>query len=277
MLLRTAAVFRSLRPATRRFTHYSHHRPTAMAPPGYLLVYSDPGEKVSEDGFNDWYDNEHVPLRVEVPAFLSWHRWIADDNKTPKYAATYDLTSFEATQKPPYTTLAGTRSEREKRLIRDVDVLDRRTYELWGGLLPEPSSFYDPAKPAPYTVFVAVNVKPGTEDAYNKWYDEEHIPLLSKVPGWIRSRRFVLKDWGQAGVQGEAGQKEPPKFLAGARVGVDGGKEEQRARARDEHAVEGSDRQGLHRVRFEDFQALQNLGEKRVIEHGGRVFSTPNL
>ena len=40
-------------------------------PPGYLLVYSDPGDKVAQEEFTDWYDNEHVPLRVAVPAFLS--------------------------------------------------------------------------------------------------------------------------------------------------------------------------------------------------------------
>ncbi|KAJ7600731.1 hypothetical protein C8J56DRAFT_1019802 [Mycena floridula] len=31
--------------------------------------------------------------------------------------------------------------------------------------------------------------------AFNEWYAEEHIPMLSKVPGWIRTRRFE-KSWG---------------------------------------------------------------------------------
>jgi len=26
-----------------------------------------------------------------------------------------------------------------------------------------------------------------------RWYTEEHIPLLSKVPGWLRTRRFVRR------------------------------------------------------------------------------------
>lgn len=29
------------------------------------------------------------------------------------------------------------------------------------------------------------------EEAFNRWYEEEHIPLLSLVPGWLRTRRFV--------------------------------------------------------------------------------------
>lgn len=184
-----------------------------MAPQGYLLVYSDPGEKVSEEEFTDWYDNEHVPLRVAVPAFLSWNRWEAADEKTPRWAATYDLTSYEATQQPPYTTLADTRSEREKRILANVGVLDRRTYEAYEGPPPPaPSALFDPATPAPYTVLVATDVKGGTEEDYNRWYDEEHIPMLAAVPGWVRSRRFVLKDWSQGGAVTE--KKSPPKFLA---------------------------------------------------------------
>ena len=186
-----------------------------MSPAGFLLVYSDPGQGVTEEEFTDWYDNEHVPLRVEIPAFLSWHRWAADDNKKPRWAASYDLTSFEATLVPPYSTLAETRSEREKDVLKRVETLDRRTYEVWEGALPPPSELYDPAKGAPYTVFVSVDVKPGAEEEYNKWYDEEHIPLLSKCPGWIRSRRFVLKDWSLGGTQTQGVEPTaPPKFLA---------------------------------------------------------------
>jgi hypothetical protein len=31
---------------------------------------------------------------------------------------------------------------------------------------------------------------PGAEDDLNAWYDNEHIPLLMEVPGWLRIRRF---------------------------------------------------------------------------------------
>src|SRR6266568_1089900 len=29
------------------------------------------------------------------------------------------------------------------------------------------------------------------EEELARWYTEEHTPLLSKVPGWLRTRRFV--------------------------------------------------------------------------------------
>lgn len=185
-----------------------------MAPPAYLLVFSDPGAGVSQEEFTDWYDNEHVPLRVVVPAFLNWTRWKAADGQKPAWAASYDLTTYEDTLKPPYSRLAETRSDREKRILRDVEVLDRRTYELLEGPRTPPSSLYDPKKPPRYTLFVSADVKEEGEENFNRWYDEEHIPMIAQLPGWVRSRRFVLKDWGKMGVEGQKEQLPPPKYLA---------------------------------------------------------------
>jgi hypothetical protein len=36
----------------------------------------------------------------------------------------------------------------------------------------------------------AMNVDPAHETEFNKWYDEEHIPLLSAVPGCKLARRY---------------------------------------------------------------------------------------
>jgi hypothetical protein len=31
-----------------------------------------------EAKFNDWYDQEHIPLRVAIPGFVSAQRYLAD-------------------------------------------------------------------------------------------------------------------------------------------------------------------------------------------------------
>ncbi|EKM61374.1 uncharacterized protein PHACADRAFT_247931 [Phanerochaete carnosa HHB-10118-sp] len=185
-----------------------------MAPAAYLLVLSQPGERVSEEEFDDWYDNEHVPLRLDVPAFRTWNRWKAADGQKPAWAASYDIASYEDTLKQPCSRLAETRSEREKRIFSDIEIADRRTYELREGTLPSPSSLYNPKKPARYVAFVFVDVKEGGEELLNGWYDEEHIPMFAKQSGWVRSRRFVLKDWGRVGVDGQKDQQPPAKYLA---------------------------------------------------------------
>ena len=39
---------------------------------------------------------------------------------------------------------------------------------------------------------VAMSVPEDSEDDVAAWYAEEHIPMLLKVPGWRRIRRFRL-------------------------------------------------------------------------------------
>ena len=184
-----------------------------MAPPAFLLVFSEPGKGVDEEEFTDWYNNEHIPLRFDIPAFQTWTRWRAADGKTPGWANSYDLTSFEETLQLPYTKLAETRSEREKRIIRDLDVLERRTYEVVDASFPPPSPLWSPTKPAPFVSIVSTGVKPEGEELLRKWYEEEHVPMFAKYPGWLRSRLFVLRDWGRMGIEGETNQSPPPKYL----------------------------------------------------------------
>jgi hypothetical protein len=37
----------------------------------------------------------------------------------------------------------------------------------------------------------AMNVAPEGEDDFNAWYDEEHLPSLTTVPGTLSARRYV--------------------------------------------------------------------------------------
>ena len=176
---------------------------------GILLVFSDPGPAVSDAEFNDWYDNEHIPIRVPIPSFLSWSRWVATDGQTPAYAALYDLTDPDAVNQPPYSTLVDTRSEREKDIFARAALIGRRIYtSLPAAVPPKAGAAYDPAKPGTYLTLLSANVPPELEAEFNKWYDEEHIALLARVPGWVRSRRYVLKEkleLGSGGSESEGG------------------------------------------------------------------------
>lgn len=37
---------------------------------------------------------------------------------------------------------------------------------------------------------VLQSVAHADEEEFNAWYDQEHVPMLAAVPGWLRSRRF---------------------------------------------------------------------------------------
>lgn len=183
--------------------------------PALLLVLSDPGDHVTETEFQDWYDNEHVPLRVNTPTFETWRRVKAVDPRSPPWAAFYDLTSYEDTQKPPYTALAETRSEREKDVLSKLKLLDRRIYELLqSSAIHPPSLSFDIKRPSPFVVIIFTDVELEEEEEYNKWYDEEHTPLLLKVPGCLRIRRFVLKEWNKLGTGASESDAPPAKYLS---------------------------------------------------------------
>lgn len=183
--------------------------------PALLFALSDPGDQVTEAEFHDWYDNEHVPLRVDVPAFTSWRRVKAIDPQSFPWAAFYDVASYDGLQKPPYTTLAETRSEREKSVLSKLKFMERRVYELLqGSAIHLPSAPFDEKRPSPFVIFIFTDVKSEEEEEHNKWYDEEHAPLLLKVPGCLRIRRFVLKEWDRQRDGVRDGDEPPAKYLS---------------------------------------------------------------
>ena len=59
---------------------------------------------IAEDEFNDWYDLEHIPQRLDVAGFLACERWIAADN--PRISvATYVLDNADVLKSPAYNAV----------------------------------------------------------------------------------------------------------------------------------------------------------------------------
>ncbi|HVX99111.1 MAG TPA: hypothetical protein VHA55_04900 [Pseudorhodoplanes sp.] len=48
----------------------------------------------------------------------------------------------------------------------------------------------------PFLHIVRVDIEAAHEDAFNRWYDDVHIPDLLSCPGWLSARRFVALDGG---------------------------------------------------------------------------------
>ena len=139
---------------------------------------------VAEDEFNDWYDLEHLPERQRVPGFLTLERWIGADN--PKQSvATYDLDSLAVLQGPAYRAIGGENlSPWSKRLTAKCQRLLRFEGEqiLPGDAVAAPN--------AGGLLLVGMTPAPQYETEFNAWYDTEHVPALSRVPGVLSARRF---------------------------------------------------------------------------------------
>jgi hypothetical protein len=140
--------------------------------------------KAAEDEFNDWYDTEHLPERQRVPGFLLCQRWIGVDDRTLSLA-TYDLENHAVLKSPGYLAIGGANlSPWSKRVTARTDLVMRFEGDqiLPGDELP-------PAK-AGGLLLNAMNIPTEHEADFNDWYDKEHIPALSAVPGVLSARRF---------------------------------------------------------------------------------------
>ena len=140
--------------------------------------------KAHEDEFHDWYDLEHIPERQRVPGFGTCERWISVAN--PKHAvATYELNSLDVLRSPAYQAIAHENlSIWSKRVGPMCDRLMR-----FDGAQTLPGDAVAPAGAGGLLVN-AMNVDPEHEAEFNDWYDNEHIPALSQVPGTVCARRF---------------------------------------------------------------------------------------
>jgi hypothetical protein len=160
----------------------SNHGGPSMAK-GTLIAAMNVG-RAAEDEFHDWYDTEHLPERQRVPGFLVCQRWIgAHDRKVS--VATYDLEHVSVLKSAAYLAIAGDNlSPWSKRVTARVDRLMRYEGEqiLPGDQLPPDA--------AGGLLLNAMGIAPALEAEFNEWYDKEHIPALSAVPGVLSARRF---------------------------------------------------------------------------------------
>ncbi|KAG9220576.1 hypothetical protein CCMSSC00406_0004032 [Pleurotus cornucopiae] len=172
---------------------------------GLLLAYTDHGELVNEAEFHDWYDDEHIPARAAVPGMGTISRYKQVDGQKPNWLALYDMSSPEVAMTEPFTKLPS--SDNEKRIISNLATLNGAIYSLISASATSPK-----ATPGPFICIAMMEPSVEGEDEFNKWYEEEHISLLSKAPGWIRSRRFKLVREIQLPGKEDAGPKL--KYLA---------------------------------------------------------------
>ena len=150
---------------------------------GLLLVAFD-YTNAHEDEFHDWYDTEHVPERERLPGFGTSERWISVAN--PKHAvASYELDSLPVLQSDAYKAIAGDNlSVWSKR----IGTIAKRMLRF-DGSQANPGDAVAPPKCGGLLVN-AMNVDPAHEAEFNDWYDNEHLPALTAVPGTICARRY---------------------------------------------------------------------------------------
>jgi hypothetical protein len=138
-----------------------------------------------EDELNDWYNREHLRQVTALPGFVRARRYSVDDAPL-KYLAWYDTVdetiesgaAFQGIVERPtpwsqrMRKLYGENRERMNfRLMCDVGRVSRED--------------------TPWLYIVHTDIPDEIVDEYNAWYDKEHLPRLTTVPGVIRARRYT--------------------------------------------------------------------------------------
>ncbi|CAM1509658.1 Fc.00g033970.m01.CDS01 [Cosmosporella sp. VM-42] len=183
-------------------------------PGGMLFVLTSVKDStVNEEEYNNWYD-EHGTLRLSCPGILNAARFKAGDSRLPEWFAVYELESVDVLESEPYKAQWALQTEWEKQMLADLTSLDRRVYKF---LSRKTARDYD-ARAKEGHIFQYVGLDPSeslrSPELY-QWYAEEHVPLLSSVPGWLRSTRWELVDAkGMAGSRANQNEGKVPQFLA---------------------------------------------------------------
>ena len=142
------------------------------------------------DEFHDWYDLEHIPERQAIPGFGASERWLAEDQDKIS-VATYDLESVDVLNGEAYRAVG----------YDNASVWTKRVIAMCGRLIRFEGEQLTPGEAAAPSnagglLLNAMNVTPEAEDEFNAWYDDEHLPFLSAVPGTLAARRYRSTEAG---------------------------------------------------------------------------------
>jgi hypothetical protein len=153
---------------------------------GAILFSEMTPDESSEDEFNEWYDYEHIPLRMAVPGFRSAQRYRIAGKRN--FLAVYEMDSPEVLKSPAYLSVKNNPSDRTRRMLSNVSGFTRYVAEQTGSFARQvgPAERLD----APWLYSVFFDVPPERQGEFSDWYETDHIPQLLECKDWLLVRRF---------------------------------------------------------------------------------------
>ncbi|KAJ5194531.1 uncharacterized protein N7498_007969 [Penicillium cinerascens] len=171
-----------------------------MPTPGLLYVTMQPKGSLPDTQFHDWYNTEHGPLRLRLPFITNGFRFRATDGEQPEYVALYDITDMDELTRKTYLDLRTDliKTDREKKTMAQIDVgrllydlMDERSSPNFHPLEERADTDAETRGSVLIAVTTATHPDAEKQAEHDRWYREEHFEMLSRVPGWRRSRLFV--------------------------------------------------------------------------------------
>ncbi|KAJ7196024.1 hypothetical protein GGX14DRAFT_473969 [Mycena pura] len=133
----------------------------------------------------DYRNSGLVAIEGDAGRESTRYKSTATGSRATKLLTLYDI------EKPP--TVAGG-------ALSNVAGLDCREYVqlgTWSHLETKPASR---ALPGQFLFAVTIEIAPENEDDFNRWYSEEHMAMIARIPGWKRGRRYKLLQTQPQGV-----------------------------------------------------------------------------
>jgi hypothetical protein len=159
---------------------------------GKTILFSEMTPPASEENqFNDWYDQEHIPLRVAVPGFISAQRYLAENDQR-NYLAIYEMTDASVLQSAEYGLVKNQPSELTKKMLSSVSGFTRYISDMLGEQWQADCD--DPLSKSQYVYAVFFSVPDEELTEFDNWYTQDHVPILLECPDWLGTRRFEIID-----------------------------------------------------------------------------------
>ncbi|KAK8049755.1 hypothetical protein PG994_011485 [Apiospora phragmitis] len=164
--------------------------------------------------FFEWYDEEHIPELIQTSGFDSAFRFIDSnpDSERP-YLAVYPTKDFSFFQSDEFKGMKSLQSDKLPGTGAAAEVME--SVSRFDKLV----QVYDPTKKGPghTKCIISAQMKstsgPAAEEDIDSWYREEHLRLIAKSEGYLRTTRYKLAFSAQLPPPAED-EAKPPVWLA---------------------------------------------------------------
>jgi hypothetical protein len=153
-------------------------------PAAVLYAYLQP-EPSAADGFFDWYESEHVPGRLAVPGFRSVRRFRPAEPATAAVVL-YELDGPDVLASDAYRAVQARTADTTRERMGALQRFDRVTATV----LEEQGTVGGAA----HAFVVGFAVPQAAEGELDRWYREEHVPLLLAADGWDGIRLLSVEE-----------------------------------------------------------------------------------
>jgi hypothetical protein len=137
-----------------------------------------------EAEFNDWYETEHIPVRLALPGFSGAVRYIERGGER-RYLAVYEIGDLAVLETPAYQLLKTAPSARTALMLKSVKGFTRFTCTeaFDSGALPARGKHLEVA---------AFAVPPSSAPEFDERLREAQRRLPTQVGGGVRTRHYKV-------------------------------------------------------------------------------------